>query len=184
MSFDHAEDEAPLVHLASLGDASAMETLRARHQPMLRLLARRLAGTGATQEELVQAGCLGLIQAVQRYDARQSVRLLTYAVPWILGEMKRALRNADRRGISLDAEPGDNGVPLRETLPGSSGMDMDRIDLRLAMQRLPEEEQTLICLRYFRDRTQKETAELLRRSQTQVSRMERRALDRLHAWLT
>ena len=73
---------------------------------------------------------------------------------------------------------------LLECLQGAGGVDLERVDLRLAMQRLPQDAQTLICLRYFRDHTQAETAQLLHRSQTQISRMERRALDQLHAILT
>lgn len=176
--------EAELVARAQQGDRQAMETLLALHQMLIASLARRLwCFDGLTREELVQAGNLGFMQAVYRYDARKQVKLITYAVPWVLGEMRRAMRSAEKRCVSLEEERGEEGASLLETLRGSAGVNVEHIDLRMAMQRLPKEEQTLICLRYFRDRTQKEAAELLHKSQTQISRMERRALDQLHAWL-
>ena len=185
MPSDRAADEPALIALAQHGDKAAMGTLLARFQPMLWALSRRLGSTAAIPwEELVQAGNLGLMQAVRRYDDSQDVQLITYAVPWILGEMRRTLRSLQFRCLSLEEERGEGSCSLMECLQGAGGMDLERVDLRLAMQRLPQEAQTLICLRYFRDRTQAETAQLMHRSQAQVSRMERRALDQLHAILT
>ncbi|MDY3832734.1 MAG: sigma-70 family RNA polymerase sigma factor [Candidatus Ventricola sp.] len=185
MLSDRAADEPALIAMAQHGDKAAMGTLLARFQPMLWLLSRRLSSTAAIPwEELVQAGNLGLMQAVRRYDEQQNVRLITYAVPWILGEMRRTLRSMQFRCLSLEEERGEESRTLMECMQGAGGVDLERVDLRLAMQRLPQDAQTLICLRYFRDHTQAETAQLLHKSQTQISRMERRALDQLHAILT
>lgn len=183
MPSDRATDEPALIAQAQHGDKAAMETLLARFQPLLWSLSRRLGSTAAASE-LVQAGSLGLMQAIRRYDEKQDVRLITYAVPWILGEMKRALRGMQFRCLSLEDERGEESRSLADCLQGAGGVDLERVDLRLAMQRLPQDAQTLICLRYFRDHTQAETARLLHKSQTQISRMERRALDQLHAILT
>lgn len=185
MSSDQAADEPALILLAQEGDKAAMGTLLARFQPMLWSLSKRLDSTAAIPwEELVQAGNLGLMQAVQRYDDRQGTRLITYAVPWILGEMRRTLRSMQFHCLSLEDDRGEESRSLAERLQSAGGVELEHVDLRLAMQRLPQEAQTLICLRYFRDHTQAETARLLHKSQTQVSRMERRALDQLHALLT
>ena len=185
MLSDRAADEPALIAMAQHGDKAAMGTLLARFQPMLWLLSRRLSSAAAIPwEELVQAGNLGLMQAVRRYDEQQNVRLITYAVPWILGEMRRTLRSMQFRCLSLEEERGEESRTLMECMQGAGGVDLERVDLRLAMQRLPQDAQTLICLRYFRDHTQAETAQLLHKSQTQISRMERRALDQLHAILT
>lgn len=184
MPSEPAAQERSLIARAQRGDAQAMEALLSRHRALLFALAGRLHRiNGIPDEELVQAGSLGLMRAIGRYDAKQGVKLITYAVPWILGEMKRTLRGARMDWASLDEARAQDGAPLLDTLRGSDGVDIDAVDLRLAMQRLPQEEQTLICLRYFRERTQKEAALLLNKSQTQISRMERRALDRLHDWL-
>ena len=60
---------------------------------------------------------------------------------------------------------------------------MERVALRMAMNELEAEEQRVVLLRYYRDMTQQETARLLGRSQAQISRIERRALDRLRTLL-
>ena len=177
MLSDRAADEPALIAMAQHGDKAAMGTLLARFQPMLWSLSRRLSSTAAIPWE-------ELMQAVRRYDEKQDVHLITYAVPWVLGEMRRTLRSMQFRCLSLEEERGEESRTLLECLQGAGGVDLERVDLRLAMQRLPQDAQTLICLRYFRDHTQAETAQLLHRSQTQISRMERRALDQLHAILT
>ncbi len=182
----HADptEELRLAQLAQAGDAQAMEAILACHQGMIASLAMRLRPAAATQaEELRQAGSLGLMQAVLHYDAQRRVKLITYAVPWILGEMKRALRAQHSACLSLEEPIGERDCTLQDVLPGGDGVDVALVDLRLALSRLPKDEQTLICLRYFRDHSQKETACLLQKSQAQISRMERRALDALHALL-
>ena len=185
MSSERARDEPMLIALAQRGDKAAMGTLLARFQPLLWSLSRRIGSTAEIPwEELVQAGNLGLMQAVRRYDKAQNTRLTTYAVPWILGEMKRTLRGMQIRCLSLEEERGEESLSLMDRLQGAEGVDLERVDLRLAMQQLPQEAQTLICLRYFRDKTQAETAQLLHKSQAQVCRLERRALDQLHDLLT
>lgn len=183
MRSDRAADELTLITLAQQGDKAAMGTLLDRFQPLLWSLSRRL-DSAISWEELVQAGNLGLMQAVLRYDKQKNARLITYAVPWILGEMRRTLRGMQSRCLSLEEEDGEKRRSLMDCLRSAGDVDLERVDLRMAMQRLPPDAQTLICLRYFRDHTQAETARLLHKSQTQVSRMERRALDQLHAILT
>jgi len=112
------------------------------------------------------------------------VKFATYAVPWILGEIRGALRQADRNTVSLDDSYEEEQQALLDTIAGESDIDLGRLDLRLAMQNIGYEEQKLICLRYYRDKTQAETAVLLHKSQAQISRMERHALDVLRERLS
>lgn len=81
---------------------------------------------------------------------------------------------------SLQAENAD-GLPL-EGLLGTDAPEeqmVERIALRESIRRLPEKEQLTILLRYFKGLTQEQTARVLRVSQVQISRLERRALQRL-----
>lgn len=183
-------EENKLIARIQTGDSDALCELLKPYQALLHHLARRLLVPASvmTQEELVQAGYVGLICAARRFDARKGVRFITYAVPWALGEMRGALRSASgqsgMRMISIDdtgEEP--QGRPLEETLSGS-GLSEERVALRLALDRLTPQERRLIGLRFFEDRTQKEVAVLLQKSQGQVSRMESKALDRLRALLS
>ena len=85
---------------------------------------------------------------------------------------------------SLSAETGE-GLTLESVL-GDEGMEdalVEQLDLRAAIARLPERERTVIDLRYFRTFTQERTAKVIGVSQVQVSRIERRAVERLRRML-
>lgn len=178
-------EEIALVSCASRGDQASMRTLLERFHPLLLSLAKRIRCVSSVPlEELIQAGSLGLMRAVERYDSAYGTRLSTYAVPWILGEMRRALRETLTGCVSLDETDEQRNSAWMDRLCSSGGVDVEHMALRLAIEQLDQSEQTLVCLRYFRGYTQKETARLMRKSQAQISRMERRALDRLKALLT
>ena len=83
--------------------------------------------------------------------------------------------------VSLQAETGEDGLTLEGMLTNGNeeeGM-VERITLRAAIHQLPEREQQVLLLRYYRGLTQMNTARVLGVSQVQVSRLERRALDKL-----
>lgn len=173
-----------LIAAAQHGDDAAKAALVDKHRGIIWLLARRFCCDWMNDEELAQAGYLGFMQALVHYDISRDAKLITYALPWILGEMRRAIRGKDARTYSLDEPLDEEHATLYDVLGGDMGIDVDRVDLRLALGRLSQDEQLLLCLRYFRDKTQKESAIMLGKSQTQISRMERRALDTLHAMLS
>ena len=74
------------------GDREAREQLVAEMLPLANQLARRYAGKAA-HDDLVQAGLFGLTKAIDRFDAGQGAALSSYAVPTMLGEMRRYLRD-------------------------------------------------------------------------------------------
>jgi RNA polymerase sigma-B factor len=75
------------------GDTRAREQLIEEHLPLVRALARRYSGRGEQLDDLVQVGSIGLIKAIDRFDLDRSVELKTYAVPTIVGELKRHFRD-------------------------------------------------------------------------------------------
>ncbi len=75
------------------GDQDAREELITRCLPLVRGLARRFASRGQPVEDLVQVGSIGLIKAIDRFDATRGVELSTYATPTIMGEIKRYFRD-------------------------------------------------------------------------------------------
>ncbi len=83
--------------------------------------------------------------------------------------------------ISLQTETGTDGLTLEGMLTTGNEEDgmVERLTLRSAISALPEREQQVLLLRYYRGMTQMNTARVLGVSQVQVSRLERRALDRL-----
>lgn len=83
--------------------------------------------------------------------------------------------------VSLNAEIGDDGFRLMDICPAEDDEDsrVERLAVKNAMQQLPERERAVIVLRYFRDLTQQKTAAVLGVSQVQVSRLERRAIEKI-----
>ncbi len=64
------------------------------YMPLIRSLSKRFYCSALSAQDLCQAGYLGLIHAIRCYNPEMQAEFSTYAVPWILGEMKKALRNA------------------------------------------------------------------------------------------
>jgi RNA polymerase sigma-B factor len=75
------------------GDLRARERVVEMHLPLVRALARRYAGRSEQLEDLIQVGSIGLIKAVDRFQLDRGVELTTYAIPTIIGELKRHFRD-------------------------------------------------------------------------------------------
>jgi RNA polymerase sigma-B factor len=75
------------------GDLRARETLIEQELPLVRALARRYAGRGEHLDDLIQVGSIGLIKAIDRFDLERGTDLRTYAIPTIIGELKRHFRD-------------------------------------------------------------------------------------------
>ncbi|HEY6745970.1 MAG TPA: SigB/SigF/SigG family RNA polymerase sigma factor [Mycobacteriales bacterium] len=78
-------------------DAPEREQIRAelveQHLPLVRYFARRYAGRGEPMDDLIQAGSLGLVKAVDRFEPERGLEFSTYAAPTILGEIRRHFRD-------------------------------------------------------------------------------------------
>lgn len=75
------------------GDAQAREEVVRENLALVKYIVKRFAGRGAEYEDLYQYGCMGLVKAVDRFDPEYPVRFSTYAVPVIMGEIRRYLRD-------------------------------------------------------------------------------------------
>jgi RNA polymerase sigma-B factor len=76
-----------------MGDRTARDRLVERHMPLARRLARRYAHTPDAAEDMTQVAAIGLIKAIDRFDIDRGLALSTFAVPTIVGELKRFLRD-------------------------------------------------------------------------------------------
>ena len=91
-------------------DPTARDRLIGDHLTLVRAMARRYAGRSEEYEDLVQVGTIGLIKAIDRFDLERGVEFQTYAIPMIIGEIKRHFRDRSwavrmpRRLINLSLE--------------------------------------------------------------------------------
>ncbi len=76
------------------GDRGAHELLIQQYTPLARSLARRYAHTSEPFEDLLQVACLGLLKALERFDPEREVAFAAFAVPTILGELRRYFRDS------------------------------------------------------------------------------------------
>lgn len=88
-----APGDRELIEKAQAGDRSAMEQMTIRHDALVKFVVRRFTGRGAEADDLYQLGRLGLVKAIRNFDTRYDVRFSTYAVPLIMGEIRRFLRD-------------------------------------------------------------------------------------------
>lgn len=199
--------------------------------------AHRFTGRGIEYEDLFQAGCIGLVKAYDAFDSERGTRFSTYAVPVILGEIRRLFRDggtvkvsrsikelsmkiarererfslkngreptiseiaksletseesvteaicASSPVISLTESDDDGGG--QEDVPVESPEEKitERLSVEEAVGSLEEKDRTLIQLRYFKNRTQTQTAAVLGMTQVQVSRREKKILEILRKELT
>ncbi len=74
-------------------DMEAMNNIIVNNSGLVWSIVKRFVGRGYEAEDLYQIGCLGFIKAIQRYDVTFETKISTYAVPYILGEIKRFIRD-------------------------------------------------------------------------------------------
>ncbi len=81
------------IEKAQKGDKDAMAFLVEKNQGLIWSIVKRFTGRGYETEDLYQIGCIGFIKSIRNFDIQFEVKLSTYAVPYILGEIKRFLRD-------------------------------------------------------------------------------------------
>lgn len=188
------EREAELV--ARIGEEDARRELIEHNLRLVVYIARRFENTGVNIEDLISIGTIGLIKAVETYKADKNIKLATYASRCIENEILMYLRkNASRKGeISFD-EPlntdwDGNELLLSDVLGTEADIvmrpieeDVDRSLLASALKVLSPREKEIITLRFGLDgekeQTQKEVADRLGISQSYISRLEKRIIQRL-----
>ena len=82
-----------LLKQANAGDKTAREKLINGNLRLILSVVKRFIGRGENPDDLFQIGCIGLIKAIDNFDINQNVRFSTYAVPMIIGEIRRHLRD-------------------------------------------------------------------------------------------
>lgn len=81
------------IKMAQNKSKEALEKIIEANTGLIWSIVKRFSGRGHLQEDLYQIGCIGLIKAVQRYDESYNVKITTYSVPYIIGEIKKFIRD-------------------------------------------------------------------------------------------
>lgn len=195
------EDEQRCIEALSRGDPAAKQTLIERNLRLVVYIARRFENTGVGIEDLISIGTIGLIKAVNTFNADRKIKLATYSSRCIENEILMHIRKISNQKteMSLD-EPintdwDGNELLLSDVLGTDSDTvmrpmedDVDHQLLREALSRLPDRERAIMVLRYGLDghpeKTQKEVADLMGISQSYISRLEKRIMQRLRREIT
>ena len=110
-------------------------------------LCRRFSGRGIEYDDLYQAGCLGLVKATDAFDDTRGLCFSTYAVPVILGEIKRLFRDGGAVKVSRSLKELSLKVTrLREQMSASLGREPTVQELATELQVEPEEITEAICV--------------------------------------
>lgn len=104
-------DNIELIKRAHMGDKAARDQLVFENTGLIWSMVRRFSGRGYELEDLFQIGCVGILKAIDKFDLAFDVKFSTYAVPMILGEIKRFLRDDGMVKVSRSLK--ENGWRIR-----------------------------------------------------------------------
>ncbi len=190
------EEERDCIVRLEGGGERAPACLTQHNLRLVVYIARRFDNTGINMEDLISIGTIGLIKAVGTYQSSKNIKLATYASRCIENEILMHLRKTagQKSEIPLD-EPlstdwNGNELLLSDILGTESDLvmrpmeeDADRQLLAAAMEKLNPREREIITLRFGlggrREHTQKEVADRMGISQSYISRLEKRSINRL-----
>ena len=189
-------EEKHYLKLAAEGDMDARNVLIERNLRLVAHIMKKYYAVTSEQEDLVSIGTIGLIKGISTFDASKGARLATYAARCVENEILMHFRSQKKtaQDVSLSdfIETGSDGAALslmdvvaedEDLLEQISGREQ-RAQVRRAVDAvLTEQERQVICLRYGLDGVkasrQREVAQMLGISRSYVSRIEKRALEKL-----
>ena len=235
------EEKEELLKKIKNGDQEAREVFVKGNLKLVLSVIKNFYGRGENLDDLFQIGCVGLIKAMDNFDVNMNVKFSTYAVPMIIGEIRRYLRDNNIIRVSrsvrdlgykvlairerakkenkreptieeiakeLKADKDDIIIAMEsnnsiESIEGTSSQSdkegkklsiLDKISTgkneeeiitnKILLKELDERDREIILLRFFKEKTQTEVARILGISQVQVSRIERKVLDKMKNKLT
>ena len=132
------------------GNSNARDELINGNLRLVLSVVQRFAGRGENPDDLFQVGCIGLIKAIDNFDISQNVRFSTYAVPMIIGEIRRYLRDNNSIRVSRSIKDTSyRGMQIREQLTAknqkeptvseiAAALELPRADVVIALESVVE----------------------------------------------
>jgi len=106
------------------GDTKARDEIIEGNLKLVLSILKRFNNRGENMDDLFQVGCIGLVKAIDNFDLNQEVRLSTYAVPMILGELKRYLRDSSTLRVSRSLKDlAYKALKVKEDITASTGRE-------------------------------------------------------------
>ena len=190
------EQEAQVLENIRQGLPGAREPLITHNLRLVVYIAKKFESPGASVEDLISIGTIGLMKAVNTFQVERNIKLATYASRCIENEILMHLRKSSqlRHEVSIDDPLNvdwDGNELLLSDLLGSDPdlvnrgieQEAERSMLRRAVDRLSPREKAIMVLRFGlgteKEHTQKEVADQLGISQSYISRLEKRIIHRL-----
>lgn len=230
------EDNFTLITRYKKGETNLKEIIIQNNMSLVYSLINRYKHSTTDKEDLFQIGCIGLIKAIDNFDPSFNVQFSTYAVPLILGEIKRYFRDnglvkvsrglkelnisinklkndyyttygkdisIDDLSIKLNVskydiimaletsymptsidepiyEKDNSCITLEETIKDESKKNIiDLLTLKDSLKQLSNKEKLFIEMRYYKDMNQQTIANKFNISQVQVSRIEKKIIEKL-----
>ncbi len=134
------KDTRALMERAHQGDKKARDLLIEENVGLIWSIARRFKNRGVELEDLFQIGSIGLIKAVDKFDCSYDVQLSTYAVPMIIGEIKRYLRDNSMLKVSRSLkELAYKIYTAKEQMEKNLGREPDITELSVELGVPPED---------------------------------------------
>ena len=195
------KEEQYYVQLLEQNDTTARDILIERNLRLVAHVVKKYVGPNYNQDDLISIGTIGLIKAVNTYTSKKSTRLATYAAKCIENEILMSIRSnkKNRQEVSLSLPIGTdkdgNEISFNDILGTDTDEIIDSISLKIQVSKLykaldqvlsPREKRVIID-RYGLDgkeaKPQREIAKALGISRSYVSRIEKKALEKLKDYL-
>ncbi len=191
------QEEKDLLMKTAAGDLTARNTLVEHNLRLVAHIVKKYYGSGADPDDLVSIGTIGLIKAINTYKHEKNIRLSSYASRCIENEILMYFRSTRKNALDvsiheeIDSDADGNALTLMDVMAVPDSI-VDDLDLKIKAEKLSRyikeslspREALIIRLRYGLDNTkpltQRETADLLKISRSYVSRIEKKALHKLH----
>ena len=191
-----ASEEASMIDRLSLGEEGIKDKLIEHNLRLVVYIARRFENTGVDLDDLISVGTIGLIKAVNSFNAEKKIKLATYASRCIENEILMHLRRTSKlkSEVSFDEPLNTDSDGNELVLSDVMGTDGDVVYKKIesgvenellinALSKLADREREIMALRYGlyggEEKTQREVADMLGISQSYISRLEKKIISRL-----
>ena len=193
-----AKEEKECLERCRKGDTSARDELIEKNLRLVAYIVKKYAGIGKDSEDLISIGTIGLIKAIDSFDVDKGIRLATYASRCIDNELLMLLRSEKKQAKevylneSIGSDKEGNEISLIDIIETSDEDVTDNVLLKEDLGKLydyvetvlSDREKNIIYLRYgipdgSKEYTQREIADIMGISRSYISRIEKKALNKL-----